>query len=193
MSDVSISVLDHVSPMLRGAVKALKDQKPALRTSGAYMYRAVIEQFRTEGARSGDNWPPLSKATIRGRRKKSRAILQDTGRLRRSVVSRGGDSIYELTDTSLRIGTNVEYARIHQKGGTINRVSRAGSARLRNTRKGSRFAKQTFKGKTRTVAWAGGKAFEIHIPARPFLVATEKDKEEIGKIFLRHALKGFKA
>lgn len=187
-----IRVVDNVSPMLRGAIRAMADRKPALRTAGAYMYRETVRQFQTEGARSGDNWPPLRRSTIRRRRKKSAAILQDTGRLRRSVVSRGGpDSIYDLSDTKLRIGTNLEYALIHQMGGTIDRVSRAGKVRIRRTRRGPRFAKSSFKGNARTVRYSGGKAFTIHIPARPFLVVTKGDEQQIGGIFLRHAIRGF--
>lgn len=77
------------------------------------------------------------------------------------------------------IGSNVKYAGIHEFGGTIKRVLLAGSVRLRTDKRGNLlrqgkngklaiFAKDRHK-LTTTVAYAGGKRYEVVIPARaPF-------------------------
>jgi phage gpG-like protein len=76
------------------------------------------------------------------------------------------------------IGSNVEYAAIHEFGGVIKRTVKAGSVRLRTDRKGNLlrqkdnlaiFAKT--KGdkahkQFREVSFAGGNTYEIRIPAR---------------------------
>jgi len=76
------------------------------------------------------------------------------------------------------IGTNVEYAAIHEFGGVIKRTVKAGSVRLRTKRNGDLernewggaiFAKRKGKGahsQFREVSFAGGKTYEIRIPAR---------------------------
>lgn len=60
-------------------------------------------------------------------------ILQDTGRLRRSYVSRSRNSIWTLTKYQLEMGSNLAYAAIHQFGGIIRRkaTDKAGSYQVR--------------------------------------------------------------
>ncbi len=97
-----------------------------------------------------------------------------SGRLRQSVRSVPA-TISGSTVTSA-IGSNVEYAGIHEFGGTIHRTVKAGTVRLRANRDGSllkrgnlaTFARGVHK-LARTVPYAGGKQYEIRIPARaPF-------------------------
>ena len=192
-TDIQIDVMDHVSPLLRSAVRSLTDFKRPLSLAGHYMQRETIRQFETEGARGGTPWQPLAKSTIRQRRKRSNKILQDTGRLRQSMTAiTGGDSIWQLSSDALRMGTNLEYANIHQQGGDINRISKPGQVKLRRLKSGAvRFAGKQHK-KTWTVSYVGGKAFRIHIPKRPFLVVTDENRAEIGRIFLRYATGAFK-
>lgn len=77
------------------------------------------------------------------------------------------------------IGSNVRYAAIHEFGGVIKRQVKPGEVKLRTDAKGNlvrhgangRLA--TFAGRThkrfKTVKYAGGKTYEIHIPTRaPF-------------------------
>jgi len=74
------------------------------------------------------------------------------------------------------IGANVKYAAIHEFGGTIKRVLLAGSVRLRTDKRGNLlrqgkngnlavFAKRRHK-LAQTVSFAGGKRYEVRIPAR---------------------------
>lgn len=134
MAGSCIEVKTECVANLKGLLKFAKDFKPALKTCGLYMYKSVV---RTFGSGGHGMWKPLSPATIARRRKHSNMPLQDTGRLRRSVTGMGGDSVYELTNTYLVIGTNVEYAAVHQYGHTFVRVPRAGSAVLKWKKKKS--------------------------------------------------------
>lgn len=81
-----------------------------------------------------------------GKRNKGRALLIDTGRLRRSIRVTGSGADY------VRVGTDVPYARIHNEGGRIT-----GTASVRpHKRKG-----RPVKGHTRNV--------NLNIPKRQFM------------------------
>lgn len=87
--------------------------------------------------------------------------------LRWSSAAANGDTV------TGGIGSNVIYAAIHEFGGIINRTVKAGTARLREERDGSllkrgnlaTFAKKSHK-RVREVPYAGGKQYQIHMPAR---------------------------
>lgn len=74
--------------------------------------------FREQRDPWGNPWTALKASTIRQRRGKSRhKILRDTGRLQNSVS-------YQVDQESVTVGTDVEYAAIHQFGGNIRQKRR---------------------------------------------------------------------
>ncbi|MDD5349504.1 MAG: hypothetical protein PHQ12_04760 [Chthoniobacteraceae bacterium] len=87
------------------------------------------------------------------------------------------------------IGTNVGYAAIHEFGGVIHRTVKAGKVRLRTDKGGNLmrqgdnlaiFAKRKGKGvhkRFREVEFAGGKTYDIRIPARASLGHGLADNE----------------
>lgn len=103
-------------------------------------------------------------------------LLRRSARATKPVIN--GDSVESS------IGSNVKYAGIHEFGGTIKRVLLAGSVRLATDRKGNLlrqgkngklavFARPSRKS-VQTISFAGGKRYEITIPARaPFRTAIE--------------------
>lgn len=105
-----------------------------------------------------------------------------TGTLRRSIdqaVVRDNSSVIGV------VSTNVRYARIHEYGGAIHRVTKPGVARLRTDTKGNLlrqaghdhlavFAKAGHK-RVREVAYEGGKSYVINMPERSFLRSALKD------------------
>lgn len=129
---LTVRIYDEVNPVFRGAMRTMGDFRRPLRLCGAQQYRSFLEQFRDEGR---PKWTPLAPSTQRRRirklprykRSKNKRgftlkpgdvrILQDNGHLRRSYTARTGDSIYELTNYQLAIGSNLPYARIHQLSG----------------------------------------------------------------------------
>lgn len=106
-------------------------------------------------------------------------------RLRASKAVVSGDTVQSA------IGTSVKYGAIHEFGGTIKRVMLAGSVRLATDRRGN-LLRQGKNGKlavfasakrktATTVAFAGGKRYEVTIPARAPITHGIRDRlPEIG-------------
>jgi phage gpG-like protein len=100
-----------------------------------------------------------------------------TNRLRASV--RASKAVPTANGVVSAIGSNVKYAAIHEFGGVIKRQVKPGAVKLRTDRNGNLlrqgangrlaiFAGRTHK-RFKTVSYAGGKSYEIQIPARaPF-------------------------
>lgn len=61
---IEVKVTDGVSPWLRLAATRVKDWKQPLRTSGAWMFRSFMRQFRAEGI---PRWKALAQSTLIGR------------------------------------------------------------------------------------------------------------------------------
>jgi phage gpG-like protein len=101
----------------------LSDMSPFFEVVANMLQDIVGQQFDTEGGRTG-GWTPLSPqyAAYKLSQVGSQPTLVYTGRMRRSLIERGGDNIREITSDSLRWGTSVRseggfpYPRAHQTG-----------------------------------------------------------------------------
>ena len=130
--------------------------RPLMQDIGEEAYRSVQKNFDIGGR------PTPWKTSDRVRREGGKT-LSDTARLRRSIT-------VDADSSHVRVGTNVEYARIHQLGGkTKPHVIRP------------RHAKGLF--------WPGAqhpvKAVKHPgsvFPARPFLTAQDDDMRRIERI-----------
>lgn len=99
-----------------------------------------------------------------------------TGRLRSSIATSGtkrdGDSLVNT------IGTNVEYAPVHEFGATIQRKARVGSVFFKRYKRGAKAGKVLFSKESK--ATFGRKvsfgAHSIGIPARPFMRPSIEDQ-----------------
>lgn len=97
-----------------------------------------------------------------------------TNRLRSSINAPPARNAWPEINSA--IGTNVKYAGIHEFGGTVKRVSKPGTVRLRTDAKGNllmrgnlaTFARAEHK-RVREIAFAGGREYTITYPARPFI------------------------
>jgi phage virion morphogenesis protein len=144
--------------------------KPLMQDIGEEMARIVERNFAVGGR--PDAWP----ASARSRRDAGKP-LSDTGRLRRSIT-------VESDRTSAQVGTNVKYARIHQFGGTIHHKART----LAFKNKGGFLSRAAAARRKTAVRIGFGRAHDITIPARPFLVLTDGDLvriERIAEAFIR--------
>lgn len=130
MASVGIRVDSKTFDEFMNRFKAWKpDFRKPLEQCGIRIQRSVDLNFRAEGRPS--RWAGLSDLTKmnrrKGRKKKgggegTHKILQDTGTLRKSIVTAmraAPGAIYEIKPDMLKIGTNLPYAAIHQWGGTI--------------------------------------------------------------------------
>jgi phage virion morphogenesis protein len=86
-----------------------RDAKPLLEQLGSIMQDAINDNFNQQG-RPG--WKPLKATTLKQRMKHgyNGPILQNTGKLKRSITRRA-------TSNYVVVGTNLEYAAIHNFGG----------------------------------------------------------------------------
>ncbi len=130
--------------------------KPLMQDIGEDIARVVEGNFAAGGR--PEAWKPSARS-----RRDSGKPLTDSGRLRRSIT-------VAARNKSVRVGTNVEYARIHQLGGK----TRPHTIRPVNGR---------------ALFWPGAKhpvKAVRHpgstIPARPFLVLTDGDLRRIERI-----------
>lgn len=163
-------------------------EKP-MRVATAEAKKAVEENFRTEGAHIGAPWKDLSAERKKQREKQGKwpgKILQVRGDLARSFTT-------SSTSSSGIVGTNLEYARIHHYGGTIN-ISRTIVTRLR-TDKSGKLKRQTgypnlavFAGKRHKLVQRSEAvaSYTVSMPARPFMDINDEDVEEIREIFLNY-------
>lgn len=140
--DIKVEGLDAVNAAFAELKKRAKDQTPAWEIGAELLRLRKEDVFETEGGRK--KWKPLAWRTLVGRGKKQskvlrekgiaftsgkragqfrpqfasllsgHRILQVTGRLKRSAVTRAWR-------TGCQIGSNLVYARIHQLGGKAGR------------------------------------------------------------------------
>lgn len=107
-----IQGIDKMREKLAAAKKRGGDLTQLTEYVAARAYKECIEHFENEEGPKG-KWEPLSPVTLARRRQGKGTggakILQDTGRLRSSILFRG------LRDSAI-VFTNVIYGIIHQDG-----------------------------------------------------------------------------
>lgn len=160
--------------------KNLINYAPVLKSSGEYMVSSIQNNFLSQGRPNA--WAPLSPMTIllrtKGRGSRSPQILMDTGNLFKSIT-------YAVDESSVKIGTNVKYAKRLQFGGTSTMPACVQKIPAHSRK---------IKGKNVRV-----KAFERHqsartfnTPSRPFVLFQDQDVEALQGIFVRFVDKSIK-
>ncbi len=202
MAFVSITVnTGNMAALLDRMSHIGDDLKEPMAAAGSLILNRTMDHFTQQmgPAWSGGEWAELSEATKKRRRKGKKSgredkILQDTGRLKQSVSPiKGLGNIFRLENTSVEVGTNIEYAGIHQYGGIIYCKPRDVTVFLRTTKYGKLksqkgypnlavFAKRSHKLQTGTIYGRTG-YYKIVIPARPFLWLSQEDEKEVAGIF----------
>ena len=171
---------------LEAIEKKARDPKDILNAIGVLVTRNSVQSFRTQ-KRGPFRWRERKLPNIAGsiadlnrganpperRFKSPRPALIDTGRMRASITHRikGKDEV--------KIGTNVGYGKIHQKGGR---------SRLLLTKSGQKKLKKYLRSpKGRKHQGELGFLFRkpklsIKIPKRPFILVTKQERRQIGKL-----------
>lgn len=153
---------DAARAVLRRVVAALDDPRPAFDDIGNYLVAATIRRFETESGPGGAPWRKSRRAAREGGK-----TLTDSGRLRGSIT-------HNVLSDGVEVGTNVQYAAIHQFGG------RTPPRTIRPRRKKALF----FPGARHPVAKVEHPGSTI--PARPFLGVDAGDRAAIERIVARH-------
>ena len=118
----------------------LRNQAP--RMVGTMAVNFFKDRFERGGWQDASfkKWDARKNNKTKGKTKK-RAILVQTGRLRRSI------RITHVLNNSVHVGTDVPYAQLHNEGGSINTTA---SVRA-HTRKGKKGKSHAVKAHTRKV------------------------------------------
>ena len=147
----AIDVRPEGMPQLEAVLEQLArrggNMRPYWDAVGQYLETATDRRFETETDPTGKRWEPSIRAEEEGGK-----TLTDTARLRQSIT-------HLAASDSVRVGTNVIYAGVHQGGATIR--GKNGPLRFQLPGLGIVFAE------------------EVIIPARPFLGVDRDDEEEI--------------
>lgn len=101
---------------LNNASKQLRDLSPIMKIARVFLKNTVDDNFETQGEATGEKWAPWSDSWKKRRIKMGRGsgkILNLEGHLRRDIRAKSGK------DFAL-VGTNKEYAAIHNFGGNKN-------------------------------------------------------------------------
>jgi phage virion morphogenesis protein len=159
MAAASIVVDDQeITRALENLLKAAGDLTPVFKNIGEYVSEATKDRFREEKDPDGQPWEtlnPLYKLTKKGPR-----ILTGQTRSLSQIV-------WQLaSESSVEIGSNEVYARIHNEGGDI--VPKNAAALVFS------MGGQTFKVK------------RVTIPRRQFLGINDEDRREIELIIQDH-------
>ena len=160
MSDEPIEIrIDNqeLQTKLLEAAQKTENLRPLMKNiSGVFAYTAE-ENFKEEGR--PDKWTDLAESTKKQRKKTGHypgQILQVTGQLASSI-----STYYD--NNSAVIGSNLDYAAIHQHGGQAGRNKKA------DCEQSAKRSEDTFNASNQAVT----------IPARPYLKLTEEDFGEI--------------
>jgi phage gpG-like protein len=169
-----------------------------------------VENFRKQGFddKNVEKWPKRKKTERKGRGSKKsaeaagtvrsvkagRAILVKTGDLRRSIIRNPANR----AALSVKISTDLPYAKVHNNGETINVDGRKGSGTITRSIRGSagfkdgkftrgRAKKVTFQGKEYTTG-----SYAIKMRKRQFMGDSYNLNERIKKIIVKRLDNTFK-
>lgn len=167
---------------------ALSNVKPILKKVGLWLVRATQQAFRAQARgmfgwkkRRVPNIPGVLRdmergITVPGRRFKDRPALVDTGMLRNSIA-------YEFVNpTTIRFGTNLPYAAVHQRGG----VSKIRLMPVMLTNLAIWLRSQQGEKWRDSFGWVfskkPGSTLSFRVAKRPFVLVSEGDRAEIRRI-----------
>lgn len=180
---------------------SLEDLRPALIEISVHLLSKSQEAFQKQGygRRPENRWRPRSVPNVAGiigdlnrnmnppqRRWEDRPALVDTGRLRQSIN-------WAITDTEAIVGTNVQYAEIHQVGGRskvrLTRTGKDGLFKLLGETYTDEFVSAGTRQLREDLGWLLKKRspnVTVHVPRRPFVGFDDEDEAEVNDIIADH-------
>ena len=111
MAEITLSIKE-LQGKLERLSKALENKTPLLRRIANTMQNTIEESFDKQASPFGEKWKPNAPKTLQ--KKRGNKILIQSGLLSQSFTQK-------VTGTSAQVGTNKEYAAIHQFGGKAGR------------------------------------------------------------------------
>ena len=108
-----------IAKALNALLKQSGDLTPALADVGEYLLESTQQRFISQQAPDGTPWEVLSNTTLEQKVKQGERtdrILTESGTLASSIH-------YQLSRNRLELGSNAEYAAMHQFGGVTSPFS----------------------------------------------------------------------
>lgn len=170
-------IKDTARPALRRMLGRLQgdDRDLLYGHMGEYLVRSTRERAAKEVDPQGRPWRALSPRYKRYKDKKRPGVPK----LKFDFHMLGDRFSWQIDGDSLLVGTSAPYGAIHQFGGAVHRAARSRLLSFGKDRENGmkRFAK-TGSRDVDHQKWATVEAYDIKIPARPWLgVSADDDKE----------------
>lgn len=138
---------------------------------GEYLQKSTEQRFTTQTSPDGSAWQKLNAKYASRKKYHKDKVLTLRGYLRSGIH-------YQVTgQTSVVVGSNTEYAAIHQLGGTIGQNAQSRKVRYRSVAGRVLFAGKRHK--SATERWVTRSAYQVKMPARPFLGISAEDDVRI--------------
>jgi len=157
----------------------LQSPQELLAKIGEHLLESTQKRFSSQSAPDGTPWVALQPRYAKRKKYGKDKILTLRGYLRKLIRWQpdGADAV--------QVGSDRQYAAIHQRGGEIDMPARQATLHLRKNARtgkvGRLFVKKTKANHTRQVAIG---AHKVIIPARPFLGLSDDDRSEIARVTL---------
>jgi len=111
MAEITLSIKE-LQGLLGRLSKALENKTPLLRRVANTLQNGTEESFDKQASPFGEKWKPNAPKTLQ--KKRGNKILIESGLLSQSFTQK-------VTGSSAQVGTNKQYAAIHQFGGKAGR------------------------------------------------------------------------
>lgn len=167
------AIRDLAKRMGDSSVRQAIKEIPRAKATAALIGQAIADNFDKEGP----GWKPTVFKTG------SFKILQNSRTLKRSVTTPGAQyNIFQVDDSKVTWGTNLKYAGIHNRGGTIS-VKNAKMLYIPMTKKGAQVGPIKDKAARKNSKTKYGRDFtfakSVTIPKREFLVLRPEWKQRL--------------
>ena len=176
-ANLSVDVVITGPDTLARIDTAMGNTAPLLAKIGEYLQDSTRDRFKTQAGPDGTAWQPLQPRYQRRKKQNKDKILTLRGYLRSGIR-------YQVTGAAeVEVGSNTKYAAIHQLGGSIDQNAQSRKMRYRSVAGRVLFAGRKHK-RGVTERWVTRGAYQVNIPARPFLGISTEDGKEIRSIIL---------
>lgn len=125
--NITLDGVGTVTRRINGVIGKVKDLRPAFREIGKDFRETERKVFQGQGAYgSRSSWKPLTPKYREWKQKHypGRPILVMEGKLRQSLISKGGNNVEIITKRSITLGTKDPKFKWHQKGTKRGLVAR---------------------------------------------------------------------
>ena len=180
--------------------KARKALEAAIVDVGNTAKVFFVESFRKQGwdDKSVQKWKPRKRTTYKTKSGKvvddtTRAILVKKEDLRKSIIRNPANR----AALSIKISTDLPYAKVHNNGETINVSGRKGSGTIARSIRGSAGFKdgKFTKGRAKRVTFQGKEyttgAYSINMPKRQFMGDSYNLNEKVKAVIVKRLDKVF--